>query len=913
MLENRESRHARRWVVAIAAAAVCVTTINVGAIPAAQAAETNTVPGAVAAPSDACSADVSMAGYTDALDNVSYKNEKVGGLSSLAWDQQSGSYVSSLDNNGDTTARIWFLGNDMSKPAITRDPLILKDQSGTAYTGNTSDNEGLAVLPDGDYLVSSETEPSIRIFGRDGVQKSELAVPDRFRVHNDSTAPSGEASNNLTLEGLTISPAGHQIVAAMEGTLSGDASSSDTLSRRFLVYRDDLSGAQGQWKLSKQVAFKVADSAKGVSEIAALSDDSVLVLQRSFTKTSGNDVILSKASGLSSAVDVSSVSNLSAAPSTDFLASRTLANLTNCKTLGATAKAGATQKNSLMDNYEGMAITNRDGDSAALSIISDNNFGATQTTRVLNLNIDTADYESDGNQPDLVSLLGDFSSLWKASTPFVSGDLSTFGKGVVGNASVLRHNDELTSAINKAAAKGSDGTNPTAQQQRALIDSDYKLGETLPDSLGPVLGKYLSQGIADGSLPIFTKLFTQTNQTGYGVSTLGDYLSTSKAKNTFNHPRPYVDRTNAGYPAAGLDATVDIVKVPVWTDSNGSKHDPSYDSMVTSGSFPSGHTTYATSGAVGLATLLPELAPEILARGSEAGNNRIVLGVHYPLDIIGGRIDGDVANVARWSDPTFVKDQLQPARQELVAYLSKQCAASGYGSTLAQCIEATGANGANGYTNAFVDPVSTQAVTDRSSAIKAYQSRMTYGFTASGNQATALQKAVSTSVEQVPQGAENLLTVAYPTLTSAQRREVLAKTALPVSGNSLQSSSQGYYNLDLASAMSAKVTLDSKGNVLSVTAGQSVPSVVKASSNDTGNGGSNSPSTPNPGKSAKQGNPAGGKVGNSGTPAHVSTGKESSTPLAKTGSDVLALGTVSIVILLMGASLVVMRIRRRNN
>jgi hypothetical protein len=27
------------------------------------------------------------------------------------------------------------------------------------------------VLPDGDYLVSSETEPSIRIYGRDGVQK----------------------------------------------------------------------------------------------------------------------------------------------------------------------------------------------------------------------------------------------------------------------------------------------------------------------------------------------------------------------------------------------------------------------------------------------------------------------------------------------------------------------------------------------------------------------------------------------------------------------------------------------------------------------------------------------------------------------------------------------------------------------
>jgi hypothetical protein len=901
------------------AVAVGLSAMNVSAFTtgSAQAAESNTFQSATATASDACSASVAMTGYTDALDNVSYDNQQVGGLSSLAWDQQSNSYVSSLDNNADTTARIWFLGSDMSKPAVTRDPLILKKQDGTAYTGKSSDNEGLAVLPDGDYLVSSETEPSIRIFGRDGVEKSELSVPDRFMVHNDSTAPKGEASNNLTLEGLTISPSGHQIVAAMEGPLSGDTSSNDTLSRRFLVYRDDQSGAQGQWKLTKQLAFKVADSAKGISEIAALSDDNVLVLQRSFNASTGNDVVLSEASGLNSALDVSGVQNLSAAPASDFLNSKTLANLTNCKTLGASAKAGTTQKNPLMDNYEGMAITKQSGDLADISIISDNNFGATQTTRVLNLSVDTADYESDSNQPDLVSLLSDFSNLWKASTPFVSSDTSTFGKGVVGNASVLRHNDEITKAINNAAAQGSSGTTPSAQQQRALVDSDYKLGETLPDALGPVLGKYLSQGIADGSLPIFTKLFTQTNQSGYGVSTLGDYVSTSTAKNTFNHPRPYVDRSNGGYPAAGLDTSVGIVKVPAWTDSTGVKHDPSYDAMVTSGSFPSGHTTYATSGAVGLATLLPELAPEILARGSEAGNNRIVLGVHYPLDIIGGRIDGDAANVARWSDPTFVKDQLEPARQELVNYLTAACKAGGYGSSLEQCITATGANGSKGYTNSFVDAVSTAPVTDRASAIKAYQSRMTYGFTASGAQTTELQKAVSTSVDQLPQGAENLLITTYPSLTSAQRRQVLAKTALPVSGNPLQSSSQGYYNMDLASAMSAKVTLDAKGNVVSAVGGQGAPSVVKASTDNSGSDDStnskpsNGTASNNSGSKAQQSDASNGKTtspSKNGVKAKASA--KGNVSLATTGADVVGIVAAALLVLLAGGSLVLVRMRR---
>ena len=72
-------------------------------------------------------------------------------------------------------------------------PLVLKKADGTPYDGVTADDEGLAVLPDGDYLVSSEVEPSVRIFGRDGVQKAELPVPARFAV-----APAGQATSNAT-------------------------------------------------------------------------------------------------------------------------------------------------------------------------------------------------------------------------------------------------------------------------------------------------------------------------------------------------------------------------------------------------------------------------------------------------------------------------------------------------------------------------------------------------------------------------------------------------------------------------------------------------------------------------------------------------------------------------------------------
>ncbi|WP_345994186.1 phosphatase PAP2 family protein, partial [Leucobacter chromiiresistens] len=63
----------------------------------------------------------------------------------------------------------------------------------------------------------------------------------------------------------------------------------------------------------------------------------------------------------------------------------------------------------------------------------------------------------------------------------------------------------------------------------------------------------------------------------------------------------------------------------------------------------SGHTTYAYGIGIGLAMVLPELGPEILTRSSEGGNTRIVLGVHYPLDVMGGRIEGHLGTVRLYS------------------------------------------------------------------------------------------------------------------------------------------------------------------------------------------------------------------------------------------------------------------------
>jgi uncharacterized protein len=325
-----------------------------------------------------CSPSAFPLGYSDSLDKLVYHGTEIGGLSSLAYDARARAWVSAVDNNGNDPERIWSF-RDLAHPQVVRDPLVLKKPDGTPYNGTDSDNEGLAVLPNGDYLVSSETEPSIRIYNRDGVQQASLPIPARFAV--TGTTPAGQATSNATLEGLTITPSGHEIIAAMEGALSGDVSSSgDATLHRFLVYQ---ANASGQWKLLKQIAYR-ADPGMRVPEVAAYGDDSFLVEEASYSAAAGNNVNLYAVTGLSRARDVSNVGHLAEAPAPDVVAKKLVAKLVDCPSLGAKAKE--TQTNPLLDNFEGMAITGHPGAGlTGVSLISDDNFSANQTTRVLNL------------------------------------------------------------------------------------------------------------------------------------------------------------------------------------------------------------------------------------------------------------------------------------------------------------------------------------------------------------------------------------------------------------------------------------------------------------------------------------------------------------------------------------------------
>ncbi|TXN45500.1 autotransporter domain-containing protein [Methylobacterium sp. WL7] len=266
--------------------------------------------------------------------------------------------------------------------------------------------------------------------------------------------------------------------------------------------------------------------------------------------------------------------------------------------------------------------------------------------------------------------------------------------------------------------------------------------------LGPIYQRGTAQGV-NGALGSVVNLLVNANTfTGNNLGVAKNYFANGAANNPSVTPANYVAVpavAPAGYSlptANGLPNTTNSVYDLAYGVTNTQPGQDVYGSsrpvqvapgrinpfdptaltgLATNASFPSGHTTYAFTSGYLLAMLVPQQYQNVLLRASEYGESRIVLGVHYPLDVIGSRALAAYDLAQAFTNPAYVNNaavtgvainlpnQFVQAQGQLQAYLAAQC-----GNTVAAC--AGGA--ANTAGNPYVPSGANQA---------AYQQRLTYG------------------------------------------------------------------------------------------------------------------------------------------------------------------------------------------
>ncbi|AHW63399.1 Putative phosphatase [Corynebacterium glyciniphilum AJ 3170] len=340
-------------------------------------------------------------------------------------------------------------------------------------------------------------------------------------------------------------------------------------------------------------------------------------------------------------------------------------------------------------------------------------------------------------------------------------DLSSYDGGiyydVVSSFSDLRdnHPEVMKDSLDTVVDVNNSADPETVR--RAQVDAaadDGNLLTALSDAFGSTLGEALRTSLQEHRLPKTRTLM----DSGYLSRAGGLASSTLIEKEIFNYDRPFV------------------VAPDRITKHTGGGNEGLYD-LSGSAAFPSGHTNQASWTTTLLAVLLPELAPQLLARGAEAGYNRMVMGVHYPLDVVGGRMTGQAAAADRWNDPKM-RTVLTQAGQELRAELEWRT-----GMPLAEAV-------------ATDTPYRSTGV-----AVGEYTSRMTHGLRRVGDPEAPLT---------VPQGAPELLVTAFPDLSWGQRARVLAATALPAGYPLDDQSPKGravgsWQRMNLAAAFAADV------------------------------------------------------------------------------------------------------------
>lgn len=308
---------------------------------------------------------------------------RVGGISGLDYDGLNNRWLLiSDDKREDPPARMYearmsFSGGKFGV-SIER-PVFLQTPEGQRMGRNQSDTESVRLGPDGMVLASSEgrrrldVPPWIRVYDRAGHYQREFSLPANWTFGKHR----GPRSNQV-IEGMGLTPDARTLFAITEGPLYEDGPVPGIDREAWVrITRFDVASGQPQAQyayalspLPNSSLFGVTGrlATNGVSELIALSERRLLILERAYAVGAGFTARLFEAQ-IEAASDVSGVASLAQA---QFVAARK----SHLIDLG--------DERIPRDNYEGMAFGPLLTTGEHLFVVcADNNFSVRHGTRFL--------------------------------------------------------------------------------------------------------------------------------------------------------------------------------------------------------------------------------------------------------------------------------------------------------------------------------------------------------------------------------------------------------------------------------------------------------------------------------------------------------------------------------------------------
>jgi hypothetical protein len=343
---------------------------------------------------------MSYLGETSVAHSLKFNQTTIGGLSAIIW--KDGKLIALSDDKG-TVGEPRFYEFDLkvefqkAKAALQLSPNSVSFITGLPNQSQVPpflDTEGMVRLSNGDFLISSEGNNDLkprampRIFRMrsDGKWKSDITIPEKYLPEPIGQQKKG-IQNNLAFEGLTEFEDGKFVFTSTEASLEQDAATSSEIGGEWIrILKYEEKGPQGYQPVA-EFAYKLdlgpssqkgTEIFRGVSEILALSNSKLLVLERGIRVTpkgSWSNTVGIYLADLSKGTDVTSLNKL---------ADGKFIVVDKVKLIDFETDLANERSGKAVQNFEALAWGPKLPDGRrSLLVMSDNNFSKKEITELL--------------------------------------------------------------------------------------------------------------------------------------------------------------------------------------------------------------------------------------------------------------------------------------------------------------------------------------------------------------------------------------------------------------------------------------------------------------------------------------------------------------------------------------------------